>query len=178
MPSAAARCVGESSSLPPAKMQVERVQLPKLSSGHHRAPALLWLFGSAVFGLTSFLQICFLPFAVPSLPARYHPTTMSEAAAADADTTKVNLVSFSSAVSICLCGVSPSEEGGRVESATSNPREQNRNRRREAGGSFGIGRLCPALFGPDRSRRCFHTFQGLRMGDGPAGLRVGWPISS
>ena len=147
---------------PPSMMQVERVQLPKLSSGRHRAPAPLRLF-AALFAANSPLLLLFsgslhfCRFFAFCCSARYHPTTMSEAAAADADTAKVNLVSFSSAVSICFCGVSPSEEGGN-ESATQSTGTESRNRRREAGGSFGIGRLCPALSGPDRSRRCFHPF--------------------
>ena len=113
------------------------------------------------FGFSAFATLCcflahfifadFLPFAVPSLPARYHPTTMSEAAAADADTTKVNLVSFSSAVSICFCGVSPSSL--RRESRVRDPQSTGTESQSEAGGRRPEGALVSAGFAQPCSDR-------------------------
>ena len=64
--------------------------------------------GELILSCLLIFPCCFQAFLPPTL------STMSEAAAADADTTKVNLVSFlSNFVPICLCGF---EKG--VESAT------------------------------------------------------------
>ena len=76
--------------------------------------------------LISFLQRFCLVCSKPSRTPRYYPT-MSEAAAADADTTKVNLVSFSSAVSdLFLCGVFPLVRLGESD-VTSAPKSREQN---------------------------------------------------
>ena len=146
---------------PPSMMQVERVQLPKLSSGRHRAPAPLRLF-AALFAANSPQPLLllfsgslhFCRFFAFCCSARYHPTTMSEAAAADADTTKVNLVSLSSTVSICFCGDFP-VRGGRESrvrdlqsTGTESQSEAGGRPRRELWLSAGFAQPCPDRTGP------------------------------
>ena len=138
----------------PAKHDAGRASPIAITVWPSPGPSSALAFRLCCFWLTSFLQIYFLPFAVPSLPTRYNPTTMSEAAAADADTTKVNLVSLSSTVSICFCGDFP-VRGGRESrvrdlqsTGTESQSEAGGRPRRELWLSAGFAQPCSDRTGP------------------------------
>ena len=101
--------------------------------------------------------------------------TMSEAAAADADTTKVNLVSFVFCHGqFCFRGRGFPSAGAiiiiRRDSARARPTQIHGNRKRRGGGSFAFGFSVPAFVSPARysgrssfqwvSHRSLGTFPG------------------
>ena len=103
-----------------------------------------------------FCRFCFQ--ASSSQPANKHPAriaTMSEAAAADADTTKVNLVSFVFCHGqFCFRGRGFPSAGAiiiiRRDSARARPTQIHGNRKRRGGGSFAFGFSVPAFVSPAR----------------------------